>query len=532
MRCPVFVLILLSLCPRIAQAQAEALPPATPPPEPSAEPPPERVETSGYHNGTFFVRDRTDTFRLYLQGRVHVDWLDSFGPGASAQPPGSGLATGFYIRRARLEIGGELFRQWQWQLSAEFSSATSIDNAAGTQEQPTCFRSTTAAMPICTNREGLVDNPTVKPIPTDVFVNYGPLPWVNLEVGQFFVPFTLENPIGDNTTPFLERSLAVRNIGVPLLRDVGAMLWGEQPGGGVLYKVALVDGDGPNRVNVDSRYDLAGRVVVRPFAKTMTSFTKWAHIGASARVGSRDPKAVGYDLPPLTTQGGYPFWKPTYIDSAGQLIHVLPSAVQWGLAGDVYLPVGKFEVTSEFIYAVDETREAIDGLQLSPFTERLGELKGFAWYGQVGYWIVGESSVIGYPNYGRPVHLDLSQPQRPWKSGLQALAKFEQMRLTYRSDSRGGVPDSRTPDGDIRVDAVALGLNYWLTRHLRVGANFTFYSFPDSAPVTRTSAAGPEQSSVQRAIAPGQLLARGVDDAARDSGHTLEELQVRVGIQF
>jgi phosphate-selective porin len=490
------------------------------------------VETAGYHNGTFFVRDKTDSFRLYLQGRVHADWLDQFAPGASSLPPGKGITNGFYLRRARVETGGEFFKEWQWQLSAEVASATSIDNAAATQAQPTCTVSATTGALACTNMEAPVQNATVKAIPTDVFVNYGPSPWANLEVGQFLVPFTLENPLGDNTTPFLERSLAVRNIGVPLLRDIGAMAWGEAPDQTVYYKVSLINGDGPNRLNVDSRYDVDGRAVVRPFMKATTSFTKWAHIGASVRTGSRDSKVIGYDLPSLTTQGGFAFWKPTYVDSAGRTIHIIPAADQWALAFDIYAPIGNFDVTGEFIYAVDNTREAVDGYQLSPFTERSGDLRGYGWYGQLAYWIVGDLSVVGYPNYGRPVHLNLAQPQRTWKAGLQLLAKFEQLRLTYRSSSRAGQPDARTPDGDIRVDALAIGLNYWLTRHLRVGVNYSLYDFPGSAPVSPSAAGGPVQTSAQRAVAPGQLLAKGIDDSARDFSHTLNEVQVRVGVQF
>ena len=92
-----------------------------------------------------------------------------------------------------------------------------------------------------------VENATVKPIPTDVFVNFGPLPWANLQVGQFYLPFTLENRISDNTTPFLERSIPVRNIGAPLQRDIGAMFWGESPDHLLYYAVAFLNGDGPNR---------------------------------------------------------------------------------------------------------------------------------------------------------------------------------------------------------------------------------------------------------------------------------------------
>jgi hypothetical protein len=43
---------------------------------------------------------------------------------------------------------------------------------------------------------------------------------------------------------------------------------------------------------------------------------------------------------------------------------------------------------------------------------------------------------------------------------------------------------------------------------------------------------GAVQSSGQRAVAPSQLLAKGVDDSARNSNHTLNELQLRFGVQF
>ena len=82
------------------------------------------------------------------------------------------------------------------------------------------------------------------------------------------------------------------------------------------------------------------------------------------------------------------------------------------------------------------------------------------------------------------------------------------------------------------MDTVEFGINYWATRHLRVGFNYSLYLFPDSAPLTASSAGGPVQTSTQRAVAPGQVLAKGVDDTARDSSHTLNELSVRVGVQF
>ncbi len=509
---------------------------ATPVVSPDASLADANVRSAGYRNGSFYVHSPDDVFRLYIQGRVHADWLGQFGPGASQLPPGGGITNGFYLRRARLELGGEFFQTWQWQVGAEFSSSTSIDNAAGQQFTPTCApNATTGQLPVpCTNKDNPVENATVKPIPTDVFVNYAITPWTNIQVGQYYLPFTLENRISDNTTAFLERSLAVRSIGAPLQRDIGAMFWGESPARTIYYAAAVVNGDGPNRLNVDTRYDYVGRVVVRPamLAVPSSSSIRWAQIGISAKAGSRDPAAVGYDLPSLTTQGGYAFWKPTYTDSLGRLIHIIPSSGQWGIATDVYVPIENFDFTGEFIYNVYDTREAVDGYQISKYTERSGELKGYGWYAQVGYWLVGDHDLIGAPSYGRPIHVDLSKPQNPPQHGLQVLAKFEQLALTYQGAQRSGKSDPNTPNGDIHADELEFGVSYWATKHLRVGLNYVVTFFPDSAPVKASSAGGPVQSSTQRALGPAQNLPIGVDDSARNTADVLHEVQARVGVQF
>ena len=64
---------------------------------------------------------------------------------------------------------------------------------------------------------------------TDVFINIGPTPWFNFQVGQFDAPFTLENRTSDKYFDFMERSLAVRAFAVPNNKEDGIMLWGYLP---------------------------------------------------------------------------------------------------------------------------------------------------------------------------------------------------------------------------------------------------------------------------------------------------------------
>ncbi len=454
-----------------------------PPPQPVTPPAPPEGWAAGYHNGNFYIRSPDDVFRLYVQGRVHADFYDAFGPGLNELPPGGAPAHGFILRRARLELGGEFFQTWQWQVGAEFAPSAATNVASNTAGAPSCKVSATTSALTCAPSESTVDAPTVSPAPTDAFVNYAPSTGANVQVGQYYLPFTLENRISDNTTTFLERALVVRTIGAPTQRDIGAMFWGESPDRVVYYTAGVFNGDGPNRPNVDNRFDFAGRAVLRPLANATTSFTKWAEIGASVHAGSRDPTKVGYDLPSLTTSQGYAFWKPTYTDSYGRLVHILPSEAQEAFAADLYVPVGKLDVTAEFVYSNYHTREAIDGLQLSPFTERLGGLSGWGYYAQLSYWLIGDQEILGYPSYGRyPIlHLDLTKAQQPPQHGLQVAARIDQLGLTYKGSSRGGSDDPKTPSGDINVTSVTLGVNYWATRHLRVSVNYGYYALPTHA---------------------------------------------------
>lgn len=122
-------------------------------------------------------------------------------------------------------------------------------------------------------------------------------------------------------------------------------------------------------------------------------------------------------------------------------------------------------------------------MQLSPFTERIGSIEGWGAYVQAGYWILGDHNISGYPSYGRPIHVDLSQAQQPARHGLQVVARLDQVSLQYEGASRGGAPNAKTPDGDIDVTSFMIGVNYWATRHMRVGLNYGYYALPWTSPV-------------------------------------------------
>src|SRR5262249_55401413 len=140
---------------------------------------------------------------------------------------------------------------------------------------------------------------------------------------------------------------------------------------------------------VDARVDFMGRMFVRPFAGSGSSdLEKYTQIGVSGRYGQRDQNKVAYDYASMTTQQGFVLWKPGYTDSQGRSIHILPSGQQATIGGELRLQVSRFALQGEAYYVANNTRESVDGTQLTN-TERFGRMLGVAWYGRASVWPVG-----------------------------------------------------------------------------------------------------------------------------------------------
>ena len=516
--------------PTVAAVPVAATPSA--PPELVAPPPPRPVITAvgddgnplaGWHNGVFYLRDATDDYRLYVQGRAQIDFYSYAGSGVADVPT---LKPTLFLRRIRPEIGGEFFKSWWFSIAGDFG-ATNQDNRTGTNE-------TSAAAPgvaptATSGRYNSAQTVRISAAPTDVFINYRAHPLFNVQVGQFDAPFTMENRTSDKFIPFMERSLAVRDVGIPTNKEIGAMVWGEMPSKHWFYSAGLFDGDGQNRLNTDSRGDVMLRTFVHPLADRKSEL-KDLQIGGSLRYGSRDSKWTNYDYPAMSTQGGWAFWNPTYTGSEG-VTHVIPSGNQLGLAGEVRIPVSIVDLTSEVVYVNNHTREAQDGDQGSGTSLRRGGIHGVSYYIQAGLWL-GKRDVNGLPGYENMTHVDFSKPDGPPANSVQLLAKWEQLSLKYASASRAGTVDTKNIDGDIKVNAFSLGVNYWATKHIRLTANYVLSMFPDSAPtsVSTKGSSGPLQSASNRALAPGNTLSPGVNDNARDNAQALHEFLLRCAV--
>jgi phosphate-selective porin len=473
-------------------------PELAPLPAPAEGPPPANLGSPraflDYSDGTLFLRSADDNLVLVTGGRVHIDTYAFRGPGVDhyRKSNGSGLTTNMFFRRFVLESGGLIRKHWFFWVGGNFAP-TQID----ANQAPT----STAAV-------------------YDGFVGYQANPQHQLYVGQYNAPFTMENVTSSRWVDFMERALVIRTVGAPYNKDLGITYWGATKDGAapIEYQIGVLGGDGMNRPSVDNRVDVMGRFLVRPLTAEKGPLER-LHVGVSARYGSRDNAYVSYDAPTMSTPGGYAYWSPTYTTADKTEIHVIPSGNQIAVAGEVYVPFERFDFKGEVVYVNEGRREAASTAR--NVSLRHGTLEGVGGYGQVSYWPLGTPRVNGHPA-GRYINV------RPPKGrgteapyGLQLAVRAEAVRLSYDGNSR----TEQVPDGaisaktnNIRVNAFQAIVTYWATKHVRLSAEYSLYTFPGNPPSAPADV-------TNQAAAPGAKAS-----PTQPSADHLHELGFRVGL--
>ncbi|MDB4932014.1 MAG: hypothetical protein JWM10_4498 [Myxococcaceae bacterium] len=450
-----------------------------PPPVPFGVPTP---ISAGWRDDRFFVSTPSYDWFISPGGRLQLDF-QTFAPlslsdnlavvdpatGATGSAP-SPLRTGFQVRRARIELVGGVLSFLTWQLGAEFT-----DNGPQTA--------------------------------ADLLLNLRFRTWMNLQMGQFDAPFTMENRTSDRYLDFVERSLTVRALGVPTNKEVGLMFWGEDARRLAHWSAGVFNGGGPGQFTPTNQVEGMARVFFHPFiVGHPLGLGRYLQVGASARVGSRSLGAQSA-YPAMLTPAGYTLFDATPRPD----VTIVARGLQWAVAAELVLPLDRVELRGEFVYVRNQTGEvdAPAGASLARDPARVGALEGYGLYAQLAFWLVGLPGTVPpstptataprtdtLPGYQDPPTL------RPARSepltlplGLQLLLRFETVNFTYRSASLAGAPPAALDaSGRYRVHAVELGLNLWLTRHARLLVDYRHYVFPGGGGATSDAAnrmAGP-----------------------------------------
>ena len=182
-----------------------------------------------------------------------------------------GLRDTFRVRRAELKFTGEVTPEIRWTVMIDPSKALSLNNTFTTVDGVTVLKDTSVNQ--------------ASRILQDAYITLTYLKRMNINIGQFKVPLSLEGLQSSVGLDTVERALFVsdraRGGAFGDIRDLGVMAYGALTPR-VDYQIGFFNGSGENQNDVDKNDQkaVAGRLVVRP------SFFKGLQIGGSGAWGN------------------------------------------------------------------------------------------------------------------------------------------------------------------------------------------------------------------------------------------------------
>ncbi|MEW6358199.1 MAG: porin [Planctomycetota bacterium] len=378
--------------------------------------------TAGYKKG-FYLKSADDMFQIKFQGRVQADWWNYEG-GPIEPWGGADFADTFFLRRARMIVDGHLWgKPHKFRVDAELTEA-------GGQEI----------------RDGYLE------------LDY--VPWLKVRFGQFKAPFGREWLQSSNDIQFVERSLAVDNLGPD--RDIGIMAHGDILDGALSYATAVINGAGPGRLDMDDHKDWAYRVVVKPFNKSKNPWLEGLEIGHNLTTGNQTehPAIRG------RTAGDVDWYNPNNIAGVLTQTQVADTRTRVGVDGAWY--VGPFGLVGEYLH-VDEHRKNVNQFGRTS----LGSVEHNGWYVTASYLLTGEKKTAKFTTPNKNFD-PVKGGWGAWEIACRIEQLEEQSRdtlftYTYTDPFGGAVTE---PHKHVQDTAFTLGVNWYLNPN--VGIKFAW----------------------------------------------------------
>ena len=333
---------------------------------------------------------------------------------------------GFLLRRARPVLEGTLYRDFDILFSPEFgTSANGTTSAATVQIQ-------------------------------DAYLNYRYGPALQLRVGRFKTPVSLEFQQAEPDIAFNERGLPVQ---LASQRDVGVQLHGQVLDGRVSYAAGIFNGVGDNRNSTGSDFEdhkeFAGRVFFQPLLKADLEALRNIGFGLGSSYGDC---AGATGMPALTGTA------PGYSTDAQQQFFAykttaLADGTHWRLAPQAYYYYGPFGLISEYLISAQDMRLS------SQTSAQVQTIENQGWQVTATYVLTGEENGFRGLN---PIHP--FNPREGHWGAFQLAARYEQLNVDPSAFTYGFASGSDSARG---ANAWSVGLNWWLNRNMRVNTSFS-----------------------------------------------------------
>ncbi|HZL19334.1 MAG TPA: porin [Polyangia bacterium] len=428
---------------------------------------------AGFSDGVPFLRSPDNGFILFPSGRLQTD-LYMFDRNEGSKSPNNT----FLLRRARLELTGWIGGLAYFSIAGDFAQSPPAGAAPAAP-------SNIAA--------------------TDDYIAVAP--WNNLailQVGQYDAPFTLENRTSDKYFDFMERSNTVRSFGIPDNKEIGAMIHGFNDDRNYYYSAGVFNGDGQNFKNVDDHVDFMGRAWVAPFSFTGEGPLHDVELGGSFWTGDRSNTLP---FTSQTTQGGFTYlsnsaFSFTPMGAAAESIQLRQVGRLKAFAGELNAPIDhKYGLRGELVWK--DSPLSADNIASTGTGTIIGgaDLKGYSFYGEAWYWLLGDDRIIGDQQGLEPFSRYRKFGVKPVQDGLMLTVRYEHLDedLTADADVANlGNVLGMTNGTKTKLDSYELGLNYWHSKRFRVTGNYVINHFGGDTALVRGLANKNEQEFLFR----------------------------------
>jgi len=375
----------------------------------------------------FILKSADGSFQLKVGGFVHADgrfFLDDEQKPATNQ---------FLIRRAFLNFEGTVNRIFVFRIQPDFGGG--------------------------------------KTTLQDAYLDARFAPAIQLLVGKTKTPFLLERLQSATDRRFVE--LAFPNSLSPN-RDIGAFLHGDLFNDTVSYAAGvfngLPDGDSSDGDIADDK-DGAARIFVRPFRNTGIEPLEGLGLGIAATYGNQEGKvdaakrSVTSNLPAYKTSGQNTFFSYRSGVDSGDFSpdnNVIADGNRTRISPQAYYYRGPFGLLGEYVRNRQEVRRNSD----------VAALTNSAWQAAAHYVLTGEKNSFKHINPARPF-----DPSKRQFGALELAARYSELRLDNDAFPRYADP-ARSAS---RAKAWTAGLNWYLTRNVKVAANYEQTRFKGGA---------------------------------------------------
>ncbi len=231
--------------------------------------------------------DDPDKWTIKLGGHVQLDYINwaNADPAITGPAAAPGTKDYFEFRRLRLVADGTGYGQFDFRLQMTLEPETVGDS------------------------EGSATTPDVK----DAYLSMNDIPWLGrFRIGNFFVPFSLEQVTNDTNNIFLERSIPSQGV-FAADRDVGIAFYNATEDLNVTWTYGVffdsISDTLKEQIDDNQGYRLVGRVTWLPYYDDASNGRYLVHLGAGVLYTDDQDNDVSFDARPQIHEG------PQLIDS-------------------------------------------------------------------------------------------------------------------------------------------------------------------------------------------------------------------------